>query len=176
MTNDGKPREIHLYDSVTGEYVTTYESQRALERENGMYRGAISDMLTGKTKLKLLISTERYDIHPSFEAVACQKPPQEIPQETKPVKVQDIGLMSEAELRKKHDMFYMIFSFVKGIPEGKFVEETNMLRQLTLLGKPRYRDALSRAELKQFKGKVDGVTYYGASVSIQKLKSEGVLQ
>lgn len=175
MTNDGKPREIHLYDSATGEYVTTYRSQRELERENGMYRGAISDMLTGKTKLKLLISTEKYDFHPSFEATN-QKPPQEIPQEAKPVKIQDNGLMSEAELRKKHDMFYMIFSFVKGIPEGKFVEETNMLRQLTLLGKPRYRDALSRAELKQFKGKVDGVTYYGASGSIQKLKSEGVLQ
>lgn len=167
----GKPQTVHYYDPTTGKYVKSYDSFADLEREHGLYRGAVSEILKGKcNKRKGLVSLEKYDINPLF----VQTEPVTI--EPTPPKINNEGLLSEAELRKKHDMFYMIFSFVKGLPDGKFVEETSMLRQLTLYGKPRYKDALSRAELKDFKGKVDGVTYYGASTSIGKLKREGVLQ
>ena len=86
-----------------------------------------------------------------------------------------IGI-SEDELRCKHDMFFIILSYVKNISGGSFIEETKMLKELTLYGKPRYRDAISRAELKAYKGKVDGTVYYGHPDSIHKLKSEGILQ
>ena len=89
---------------------------------------------------------------------------------TKPI----LGI-SETDLRRKHDMFYIILAFVKKIQIGKFIEESQMLKEVGLYGKPRYRDAISRVELKDYKGKVDGTTYYGHSESIQKLKNEGVL-
>jgi hypothetical protein len=86
------------------------------------------------------------------------------------------NIITENELREKHDMFFRIQAFVKKIPDGRFIDESSLLRELSLIGKPRYRDALSRPELKDFKGRVDGVYYYGSHNSIKKLKSEGVLQ
>jgi ribosomal protein L37E len=86
------------------------------------------------------------------------------------------GMLSEEQLRQKHDMFFMVFSYVKKIPTGKYVEESQMLRELSIIGKPRYRDSISRPELKEYRGKVDGTIYYGELQSIKKLKNEGVLQ
>lgn len=173
----GKPQTIHYYDPTTGKYVKSYDSFADLEREQGWYRGAVSEILKGKNnKKKPLVSLEKYDINPFFAGTEHGPEPEIIPAwKPVPLKGSD-GMLSEAELRKKHDMFYQILSFVKGLPEGKYVEETSMLRQLTLFGKPRYREALSREDLKQFKGKVDGTVYYGNPNSIQKLKREGVLQ
>lgn len=167
----GKPQTVHYYDPVTGKYVKSYDSFADLEREHGLYRGAVSEILKGKCKKREgQVSLEKHDVHPLFSKA---EPVTELPT---PPKINNEGLLSEAELRKKHDMFYQILSFVKGLPEGKYVEETSMLRQLTLFGKPRYREALTREDLKQFKGKVDGTVYYGNPNSIQKLKREGVLQ
>lgn len=168
----GKPQTIHYYDPTTGKYVKSYDSFADLEREQGLYRGAVSEILKGKCKKReRLVSLEKHDVHPLYFHKT-----EPVTVEPTPPKIINEGLLSEAELRKKHDMFYQILSFVKGLPEGKYVEETSMLRQLTLFGKPRYREALSREDLKQFKGKVDGTVYYGNPNSIQKLKREGVLQ
>ena len=65
-------------------------------------------------------------------------------------------MLSEDDLRKKHDMFFMIQHFIAAIPTGKYIDEPTMLRQLSLVGKPRYREALSRPELKDNRGRVDG--------------------
>ena len=167
----GYKKEIHLYDLNTGEFIRTYPSQRTLERENGIYRGAISEYLKGRGKLRVLVSRQKFDIHPDFANGKIVKPFSE-----PTINPSKSNTLSEDDLRKKHDMFYMICSFIKGIPDGRYVEEPVMLRQLGLLGKPRYREALSRAELKDNRGKVDGVIYYGSTVSIKKLKNEGVLQ
>lgn len=86
------------------------------------------------------------------------------------------GVVSEAQLRKKHDKFFIIMTFLNGIPEGNFIEEAQMLKELKLLGKPGYREVLTREEIKPYKGKVDGTVYYGSTKSINKLKTEGVLQ
>lgn len=87
-----------------------------------------------------------------------------------------LSTLSEADLRKKHDKYFIVMSFLKDIPDGRFIDESTMLRQLSLYGKPGYREAISRPELKDFRGKVDGVIYYGSANSIKKLKQEGVLQ
>jgi hypothetical protein len=174
MENAWKKKEVHQYDPVTGKYIRTYPSFTVCEQELGMYRGSVSEILKGKTRMRpgMLLSTERWEIFPDLipleEGV--------IQPATNKIKTDVTGMLTEDELRRKHDMFFMVYSFVKNIPYGKFVEEPVLLRQLGLIGKPRYKDALSRAELKLFKGKVDGVVYYGNSTSIQKLKSEGVLQ
>ena len=163
---------IYLYDTKTGKNIGgPYTSQRDAERQHGFYRGYISDIQRGKVKgePKVLVSEEKYDTYPGFTPGSTQ--PKE---EQKPAT--GVTHISEADLRKKHDMYFMVLSFIQGIPEGEFVEESVMLRHLGIVGKPRYRDAITRPELKDFKGKVDGVTYYGSQTSIKKLKSEGVLQ
>jgi hypothetical protein len=171
----GCSNEIHLYDSETGQFIQTYPSQKELERSRGLYRGAITDNLRRKNGLhnKILVSRIKYDVHPKFSGEPPRNTQVVISESIQPTKA---NTLSEDELRKKHDMFFMIHSFVSNIPEGRFVEEPVMLRQLGLLGKPRYREALSRAELKDYRGKVDGVIYYGSAISIRKLKQEGVLQ
>lgn len=100
----------------------------------------------------------------------------EIPAVSSPTIEKPMTGISENELRQKHDMFFIIFTHVKQIPIGKYIEESQLLKELGLYGKARYRDAISRSELKDYKGKVDGTVYYGSVESISKLKSEGVLQ
>jgi hypothetical protein len=86
------------------------------------------------------------------------------------------GILTEADLRNKHDMYFIIHRHVQKIPVGKFLEENQMLKDLGFYGKPRSKDAVSRPELKQYRGKVDGTVYFGHPESIRKLKQEGVLQ
>jgi hypothetical protein len=83
--------------------------------------------------------------------------------------------ITESELRQKHDMFFNIFKRVKEISRGLFIEENQLLKELGYQGKPRYKDAIARDELKIYRGKVDGTIYYGHPDSIDKLKKEGVL-
>lgn len=167
--------EIHKYDIQSGKHSGVFPSFGIFEKEHGLYRGSVRDILkyNGGKRNNILISIERHDIHPLYNGVPLNKL-------IEPIKVKDErpkeNLLSEDELRIKHDMYYMIQIYLNGMPDGKFVEESAMLRQLSLLGKPRYREALSRHELKEYKGRVDGVTYYGSPASIKKLKSEGILQ
>ncbi|GEM_PF-5501187 len=160
--------EIYLYDPQTKKLLKEFTSQRLAERELGLYRGAISDYLRkGINRSKYLFCRTKADYYPESNASVEVIENQEITL---------INTLSEDELRQKHDMFFIILSFVKNIPEGRYVDEATMLRQLSLIGKPRYREALARIELKDHRGKVDGVIYYGSMNSIKKLKQEGVLQ
>lgn len=162
-------KEVHLYDS-DGSYLKSFASQSALETELGTYRGATRDILRGVIKKpKILVSETKADKYPG--AI-----PKNIETDNPQVKPQTKTLLSEEELRKKHDMYFMILSFVKSIPSGSYIDESTMLRQLSLYGKPRYRDALSRQEIKDYRGRADGTIYYGSIHSIKKLKDEGVLQ
>lgn len=160
--------EVHQYDSE-GKYVKTFPSKSDAERELNLYRGAVTDYMRSGRKAKILFSLSKNDFYPDFG----QK--QTAESEVEPVNT-PISMLSEEQLREKHDMFFQLKLFIGTIPEGKFIDEGTMLRQLGLIGKPRYKDAVSRPELKDYKGKVDGTVYYGHAVSIRKLKNEGVLQ
>ena len=157
-----------MYDNQTGEYIKSYNSQGEIEAEYHLYRGAVGDILKGQGKGKILISRTKYDKYPIENVPAVET------KESNQIK--PVNMLSEDDLRKKHDMFFMIQHFIAAIPTGKYIDEPTMLRQLSLVGKPRYREALSRPELKDNRGRVDGVIYYGSVVSIKKLKQEGVLQ
>lgn len=164
-----KAVKIYLYDLTTGEYLGERPSYHVLEEERGLNKNAVYDCLrkTGgrMPSQNLLISKTKLNGNTtSFTQTAKEN--EELP----------AMLLTEEEVRQKHDMFFMVISFVNKIPDRKFVEEGQMLRQLGLFGKPRYRDAISRPELKEYKGKVDGTTYYGSIESVRKLKQEGVLQ
>jgi hypothetical protein len=82
--------------------------------------------------------------------------------------------LTEQELRSKHDSLYKLEQSVKTLAPGKFIPE-NDFRVLTTLDVVKFR---SRAELPQFdlyKGKVNGMTYWGNPKDIKRLKEEGVL-
>lgn len=162
-------KSIYMYDNITGELVREFKSQTDAERSLGLYRGAVGDALKGKNnKHKLLFSREKYDKFAlNTDGINTEK-------KQASASIQ-LSTLSEKDLREKHDMYYIIQSFISKIPEGEYIEETSMLRHLSLWGKPRYREALARIE-KDNKGKVDGTTYYGSITSIRKLKQEGVLQ
>jgi hypothetical protein len=164
ITMQKNSQPVYYYDSETKKYIKPFTSKSEAERELNLYRGAVGDAMKGRNNPKhLLFSTVKAETFPEEENKSA------------PV-LRASNTLTEDQLREKHDMFFMIFSFVKGLPSGRFIDEPSMLRQLSLLGKPRYREALSRPELKEYKGRVDGVVYYGSTSSIKKLKSEGVLQ
>lgn len=165
-------KEVHLYNS-DGSYCKSFESQSFMESQLGIYRGAVRDILNNRVKNpKLLISEIKA---PKYPGVLPQQKSLDSPIVQKTASEKKM-LLSEEDLRKKHDMYFMILSFLKSIPAGNYIDESSMLRQLSLYGKPRYREALSRQEIKDYRGKADGVIYYGSVHSIKKLKDEGVLQ
>lgn len=161
-------KQVHLYDSYTGVFIESYSSMRELERAQGLFRGKVRDIINkNPEKGKLLVSFIKYDVHPLFAREETSNAPEPL---------SELKTLTEDELKMKHDLFTKILGFIKEIPGGRFIDEATMLRSLGLYGKPRYREALSRPELKDMKGRVDGVTYYGPAEGIKKLKQEGVLQ
>lgn len=158
------PRATLYCYNIDGSYNSEYKSMREAERSLGLYRGAVVDLMKRKSPGgKYVFSFVKLD--KSLMVLPSQEETEQPGQ-----------LLTETDLRQRHDLFFMILSYLQKICEGKFIEEGAMLRTLGLVGKPRHRDALSRPELKDYKGRVDGVTYYGSVESIKKLKREGVLQ
>jgi len=168
-------KEVYLYDPQTKKLIREFESQRDAEKEFGLYRGAVSDCIRrGMNRNKYLFSNIKSDFYPDRPKRIFNI--KEILSKEPSLVGEPINALSEEDLRKKHDKYFIVLSFLKEVPDGKYIDESSMLRQLSLYGKPGYREAISRPELKDFKGKVDGVVYYGSMNSIKKLKQEGVLQ
>jgi len=90
-------------------------------------------------------------------------------------KITEVKKFSISDLRKKHDKFYMIFEEVKKIKKDEFIEETELLKMLGIFAKPGYRAAIDNPALKKYKGKADGVVYYGHPESIMELRREAIL-
>ena len=169
-------KEIHFYDPKTGAYLNSYPTYREAERTLNLYRNAVSDLLRRRRKGgKFLCSRIKTDVYPGFVPSMDHHDALPINEGSEFVKPMS-GMLTEEQLRKKHDMLFMVLSSVKSLTKKEFIEETQMLRDLGLLGKPRYRDILTRSELKDYHGKADGVVYYGHPDSIRRLKQEGVLQ
>jgi hypothetical protein len=160
-----KLEPVHHYDNHTGVFIQSFPSFTEAEAQLKLYRGAVKDYLISKSpNPKMLFSREKYDVHPlkagTTEAI--------IPTQT--------IMLTEADIRRKHDKVFAIRTFIAEIPAGKFIEEGAMLRSLGMFGKPGYRDALKQPELTEHRGRADGVVYYGSIQSIRTMKTEGVLQ
>lgn len=179
-------KSIYVYDIRTGELKQTFCSGRDMEKQFELYRGAsLKIQKTHQGKFEdWIISKEKYDLFPlntlsekilPYVRLKKPLPPAFV---SPPMEKEQVpgNVLSEDQLRQKHDMFFIVRSYIDKLPVGQFIEEAQMLRELGLYGKPRYRDAITRTELRDNKGKVDGTTYYGHIDSIRKLKQEGVLQ
>ena len=84
--------------------------------------------------------------------------------------------LSIEQIRKRHDKFYIVSKKIAFIPKDMFIEESELLKELGLLGKPGSKEVTSRMDLKENRGKADGIVYFGHRESIERLKREGVLQ
>lgn len=90
----------------------------------------------------------------------------EIPQKT-------TGL-TEEQLRKKHDVFFIVADAAKKLKPGKYLTESEFV-QLSGIRFPGYRDALNHPDNAKYRGKAGATTYWSHPESIKKLKSEGIL-
>jgi hypothetical protein len=86
----------------------------------------------------------------------------------------NLGL-SEQELRSKHDGLYKLEQAVKTLMPGKFIPEPEF--RATIATNPsQFR---SKADLPQFdiyRGRTQGITYWGHPRDIKRMKDEGILQ
>jgi hypothetical protein len=88
-------------------------------------------------------------------------------------KINNVGL-SEQELRSKHDALYKLEQAVKTLTLGKFIPEPEF-RATVSIDPSKFRSKSDLPQFDQYKGKVQGVTYWGHPKDIKKLKDEGVL-
>jgi hypothetical protein len=150
-------------------------------RKAGFSFGEIADILREKGINLRIDSINRRYLQLEKEGLTAAVPAAVADRTTGKVSFEELSTISpklsitEQELRQKHDMFFNILKRVKEISKGWFIEENKLLKELSYQGKPRYKDALAKEELKPYRGKVDGTTYYGHPDSIAKLKQEGVL-
>lgn len=88
-------------------------------------------------------------------------------------KIIGIGL-SEQELRSKHDALYKIEQAVKLLISGKFVPEPEFKATVSIESS-KFRSKSDLSQFDQYKGRVQGVIYWGNPKDIKRLKDEGVL-
>lgn len=85
------------------------------------------------------------------------------------------NLLTETDLRKRHDNAYKITKVASEIKEGVFVEEQTFIQQCKIKQHAGYRRIIERPEYDQYHGKADGLVYWGHPKSIKKMKQEGIL-
>jgi hypothetical protein len=173
-----KGTKVYVYKE-TGEFFDEFDSFRQAEETLGLYRNLIYEYLRGLRKYPVkgfVFSKHKAEIFPGEilkkrEVVKPKNNQKIIIPETNG----NIQFLSEADLRKKHDMFFILKSELNILQKGQFIEETKLIRKIGLWGKPGFRTVIDAPEVKLYKGKADGVIYFGHPESINKLKNEGVL-
>jgi len=83
--------------------------------------------------------------------------------------------ITEDQLRKKHDISYIVQVNLKKLPEGSFYTEAEFIQKCSLRGQSGYRPILDHPDISAYKGRASGTIYYGHPKGIEKMKSEGVL-
>jgi len=89
------------------------------------------------------------------------------------IRIRTKGL-TEQELRKKHDPLYRLEQAVIELEPGKFIPE-HEFRILVSLDNIKFRTNADLPKFDSYKGKVNGITYWGHPKDIKRLKEEGIL-
>jgi hypothetical protein len=160
-------RRVHKYDGKTGEYIESYPNAGVAEKAVGLvpYKSTISHAIKNKSKSA--------GFYWSYE----EKPNYFLQIEDKQHSSTKDGYLEAEELRRKHDLFYKLKTEVMKIPKGRFIEEERLLRRIGIYGKAGSKKACDRlkSEMPEYRGRADGVTYFGHPESIAEFKAEGVL-
>lgn len=83
--------------------------------------------------------------------------------------------LSEAEMREKHDMRFIICNIVKKLERGTYIPDADFIKQCNIRSHVGYRQVLEDPEFRTYKGKVNGIVYWSHPDSIAKMKEEGIL-
>ena len=86
-----------------------------------------------------------------------------------------INCLTEDELRRKYDVFYIVKQAADKLRVGVFVPESEFARQAGLRGQQGSRMALDNPELNRYHGKAGGTVYWSHPDSITKMKKETIL-
>jgi len=86
--------------------------------------------------------------------------------------------INEAELRKQHDLNYIISTTLASLKEGVYYKKAEITNLCKLKpGVPGFSDTLMDTKYEKYRGRASGsLTYWSHPDSIQKLKDEGILQ
>lgn len=86
-----------------------------------------------------------------------------------------INCLTEDELRRKYDVFYIVKQAADKLRFGVYVSEAEFARQAGLRGQQGSRMALDNPELNKYHGKAGGTVYWSHPDSIAKMKKEAIL-
>lgn len=79
------------------------------------------------------------------------------------------------EIIKTHDVDELIKQGIKKFEKGTLLTESEFVDLSGLRGK-NYRTTLDSPDMKQHKGRIDGVTYYGVPTDIEDLKTRYIMR
>jgi len=85
-----------------------------------------------------------------------------------------IGI-SEAQLRAKHDLRFIVESKCGELKKGVFMTQSEFVQFCKINPGAGYRGVIEHPEYEKYHGKAGGVNYWSHPDSIKKLKDEGVL-
>jgi len=88
-------------------------------------------------------------------------------------KQKPINGLSETDLRRRHDNAYKVAEAASKLTAGEFIPEADFVSSLRLKGG--YRSVLERQQFERYRGKADGIVYWGHPESIKRLKDDRVL-
>jgi hypothetical protein len=80
--------------------------------------------------------------------------------------------LTEADLRAKHDVSFIIQDAVNSLEDGIYLNDNEFIHKF-LRGQTGYRQAMDK--FKDYRGRASGITYWSSKKSIYKMKMEGVL-
>lgn len=99
--------------------------------------------------------------------------PPSTPKNGEPAK-RKIGI-TEAELRAKFDLTFIVKNKVREIPKGEFLSRSEFIQFCNLKGMSGYVAVIDHPEFDSYKGKAGSSEYWGHPDSIAKMKSDHVL-
>jgi len=83
--------------------------------------------------------------------------------------------ISITEIIKTHDVDELLKQGLKKLERGTLFTESEFVDLSGLRGK-NYRTTLDSPEMRQYKGRIDGVTYYGVPSDIEDLKTRYIMR
>lgn len=91
-----------------------------------------------------------------------------------PVDIKQMGI-SEAQLRAKHDLRFIVESKCTELKKGVFMTQAEFVQSCKINPSAGYRGVIEHPEYDKFHGRASGTIYWSHPDSIKKLKDEGVL-
>jgi transposase-like protein len=83
--------------------------------------------------------------------------------------------ITEAELRKKHDASYIILTAAENLKEGVYLTDYEFLQLCKLNANAGYRRITDQDQFDKYRGRAQKIIYWSHPKSIEKMKSQGVL-